>query len=249
MDSPRTEVTGESDSTRAIRNDIARTRRDMSHTIDEIQYRFSPEHMKQSVRRTGVNTSRKLIDKVKENPIPAAMVGVGLWMLFRDHDSGGAGFRPQRYRSYDVDSDFDEDDRLEQAKDRMRNAAESAREKASEISDRAGEKVDELKEQTREKVMMARNETRDFINDSPLIAGIAALALGALLGGVIPESDKENELLGDTRDRLLDRTKVLANDAMDRAKNVASAAAETAKNEAKNEVRKMDVPQDLGIGR
>ena len=45
----------------------------------------------------------------------------------------------------------------------------------------------------------ARSQTRDLLQDSPLVAGIAALALGAIVAAVIPETGKEDQLLGTLR--------------------------------------------------
>lgn len=80
-----------------IRADIERTRRRMARTIDEIQERFTPGHMKsvaksvlrgQTFDRAGRMTQRvreartTMYGFVRDNPLPAAMVGLGLsWLL------------------------------------------------------------------------------------------------------------------------------------------------------------------------
>ena len=48
---------------------------------------------------------------------------------------------------------------------------------------------------------------------------------------MIPETQKEDQLLGETRDRLLDRGKELAREGVEKAKHVAQAAKESAKQE------------------
>jgi ElaB/YqjD/DUF883 family membrane-anchored ribosome-binding protein len=85
-----------------IKADIERTRNEMSHKIDEIQDRFRPEQLKdqaQEVVRSAVQDSTEavvsyvrthsaevsgtLMDTIKRNPVPAAMVGLGLgWILY-----------------------------------------------------------------------------------------------------------------------------------------------------------------------
>jgi hypothetical protein len=83
-------MTDSTTDTRRIRHDIDRTQREMSRTIDEIGVRFSPDYImhrtKESARRAGVNTSRSLMEKVKANPIPAAMVGIGLYLMMHSSD-------------------------------------------------------------------------------------------------------------------------------------------------------------------
>jgi ElaB/YqjD/DUF883 family membrane-anchored ribosome-binding protein len=86
----------------AIKADIERTRSQMGYKIDEIQDRFRPEQLKdqaQEVVRSAVQDSTEavvsyvrthsaelsgaLMDTVKRNPVPAAMIGLGLgWILY-----------------------------------------------------------------------------------------------------------------------------------------------------------------------
>jgi hypothetical protein len=47
------------------------------------------------------------------------------------------------------------------------------------------------------------------------------MAIGAAVGMALPESRREQELMGDTRDRLFDRAQAMAGDAVDRAKQTA----------------------------
>lgn len=104
-------MSGAHESTDEIRRDIARTQREMSSTIDEIQYRLSPEHIKQqtkeSIRRASVNTSRGIVDKLKSSPVGAAMIGMGLWLMLRDdgdhHDDYDFAARSRRQYAGDLE--------------------------------------------------------------------------------------------------------------------------------------------------
>ncbi|HEY0788184.1 MAG TPA: DUF3618 domain-containing protein, partial [Thermoanaerobaculia bacterium] len=70
-----------------IERDIERTQREMSRTIQTIQHRLSPDHMKAKAKVRMRETSRGMIDRVKEHPAAAAMIGLGAWMLMRDKGS------------------------------------------------------------------------------------------------------------------------------------------------------------------
>lgn len=219
-------------STEELRRDIARTQREMTETIHEIQRRLSPSYMaeqtKDSMRRTGVN----IIDKIKSNPIPAAMAGVGLWLLFRGSDRGEVTRDAWQFR-YD-----EEPSRLDEVKDRAtekaREIADTAREKTTHLKESASQTAQHVKDVTRRRAEITRVEAKDFFREQPLVAGLAAVALGAILGAAIPESDKENELMGETRDRLVDRAEGIARDGMQRAKHVAEVAKSVAKDEARD---------------
>lgn len=274
---PDTAVSGD-DSTREIRRDIERTQREMSVTIDEIQHRLSPSYMKQqareSVRRAGVRTSRGTIERVKSNPLGAAMVGVGLWLLLRNDDRGHDTYYDRdvhfagdfdEINAYNANRDYrdfrygEDRGRMAQMKDRVGELADNAREKISEklddvregtsqMSDRTSERAHELRERARYQAMHARMRSRDLMMDSPLIMGIAAAAAGAIVGAMIPETERENEVFGETRDRLVDRASEVGRQGMQHAKEIAKDAASAATETAKREARtaKEDIASNVG---
>lgn len=49
-----------------------------------------------------------------------------------------------------------------------------------------------------------------FVRQNPLLAGAAAAGVGAAISMTLPETTSENELLGDTRDAVVDRAKDIA---------------------------------------
>ena len=67
-----------------------------------------------------------------------------------------------------------------------------------------------LRSQDRQSLRDFQSRTLGLIHDNPIVAGFAALAVGALIGALIPESDREHELMGGARDRLADRARELA---------------------------------------
>jgi ElaB/YqjD/DUF883 family membrane-anchored ribosome-binding protein len=49
-----------------------------------------------------------------------------------------------------------------------------------------------------------------FVRENPLLSGAAAAGVGAAISMTLPETTSENELLGDTRDAVVDRAKQIA---------------------------------------
>src|SRR3954451_23709415 len=104
------------DTTEAIRNDIEQTRAQMSGTIDEIQERLNPKRLmneaKETVRDATVgkvtgmmnNASRSaggLVDRIKENPVSAAMIGAGAWwLLTKLPDNGRSSSYARNYGNF-----------------------------------------------------------------------------------------------------------------------------------------------------
>ena len=103
----------------------------------------------------------------------------------------------------------------------------------------------------RYRMSSAGRQSRDVLTDNPLITGLAALAMGALIGALIPETEKEHELMGETRDRLAHQAKDMAREGVDRARDIATsathAATDAVKSEVKNQARKDDVGTSIGI--
>lgn len=72
------------------------------------------------------------------------------------------------------------------------------------------------------------------IMDRPLIAGMAALAVGAIVGTIIRETDREHELFGQHRERLTSRALETARQTV--ARGVAEAASSIASRGGKDDV-------------
>ena len=68
-----------------------------------------------------------------------------------------------------------------------------------------------------------------MMSDNPLALGAVALVAGVAVGLALPQTERENEWMGDTRDRVVDQAQDVARDAIDRAKTVASDVADQAK--------------------
>jgi hypothetical protein len=83
----------------------------------------------------------------------------------------------------------------------------------------------------------------DRLTENPLVGGLVALTVGAVIGAMIPATRREGELLGEARDRMMDGVKRAARTGVDQAKHVAvsavSAATETAKREARHTTSRM----------
>ena len=52
------------------------------------------------------------------------------------------------------------------------------------------------------------------MRDNPLVVGAIAVAVGAAIGLALPSTEKEDELLGEAKDRLLEGAKSVAGEAL-----------------------------------
>ncbi|MET0411598.1 MAG: hypothetical protein ABW217_09885 [Polyangiaceae bacterium] len=73
-----------------------------------------------------------------------------------------------------------------------------------------------------------RTTSQDFARDNPLALGAVALAAGIGVALLLPSTDKEDELLGPTRERLMSEARETVREVGNAAKDVASIAKDTA---------------------
>jgi uncharacterized protein YjbJ (UPF0337 family) len=166
---------------------------------------------------------------------------------------GSSGNVDVDYRSSDFDEDLETGrlasaagavkDAAGNAIDTVKDAASTAREKvhgltdtvkdrASELSDTAHQKATQLRNKAKYQTRKAKTGFWQMMEENPLAVGAAVLTLGAIAGFSLPSTDKEDELLGETRDHLLDKAKETGQEVLEKGKHVAESAVETLKHEA-----------------
>lgn len=166
----------------------------------------------------------------------------------RDRYEPGAGYRaantPNYGPNYDPDYDPDQADHLgERAGEALHKAGQNATAKAADVRDsvtqaatHVGHKfnnaTNSLREQTAHTADQAKRGLQDTLREQPLTLVGAGLALGALLGAGLPSTRREDELMGETRDELLESAKETGQKQADKVRKVANAAAEAAVEEA-----------------
>lgn len=113
-----------------------------------------------------------------------------------------------------------------------------AGQRISEMKSQAGESIREGASHVGEQVRHGWQNTREFIEERPLTAGVAALALGVLVGLLIPRTRREDELMGEQSEAFIKRTKAMGEDAVKRGEHVAEEAMDAAAEAASEESEK-----------
>jgi ElaB/YqjD/DUF883 family membrane-anchored ribosome-binding protein len=249
-----------------IEQEIERTRSRMSQNIDELGDRFSPENLKQeaksairhvahdavsNVGEQARRTGSRLVDVIRENPLPVIAVGAGVtWLLTRRSQSGISGDRMARYA--DTGPDRRQGGSWQhgrgitaQVGEAASGVKETVSDAASGVADRAGKlagDVGELKNRAQDRIEefggQARRQTRRLktslehaAEENPLMVGIGAALVGLALGLLLPGTERENELMGQTRDQLVDRAEKTADRVKDAAVEAGREVTETVKAE------------------
>jgi hypothetical protein len=167
-----------SDDPDVIRQQIDHTRAQMAETINALGERLSPENLieqaKTSAKEATVGRfkdmtheanrrmegmSNSLSHTIRENPLPVAVIGLGLgWLLLSergkrdDYRSSGYSTDAYRYRSegYRYYDDPYQGGRIDQARERMGDVADTVGNKAAEVKNRVGDTAQNIGESVSE---------------------------------------------------------------------------------------------------
>jgi len=180
-----------------LRSQIARTRTRMGATVDQIQAKLAPENLKQqaqeaireatvgkveemtmTVERKAKSWRSGLAQTIRENPVPAALVGIGLgWLLMsnKDEEDGyPAYYQEPRHRDYNGGNEYrpyythypqsGEPGRMETTRMRAGEAVDTARMRAGETVDTAQERVGEVVDQVQQRAGALAHDVRDQVS-------------------------------------------------------------------------------------
>ncbi|PQO32012.1 DUF3618 domain-containing protein [Bremerella cremea] len=183
------------------------------------------------------NMGENLLEKAKENPIPTAMIALGAAWLFMESDRP-ASHRHNYHDSF-LDDLNDEPGLAERSAEAMKSAGSSAKHGMHEASEYVQETAHDAARSMKKAGKYARRQTRRGIHQleegyelgmrkAPLAVGGIALGLGLLCGVLIPETEAEDEWMGETRDDLMEQGKEVAQEVRDRGMHAAAAAADAA---------------------
>ncbi len=123
--------------------------------------------------------------------------------------------------------------------DDLERDIESTRERMSRDLDALGEKLspsrlaEEAASGMRRRARMRGRQLGDFVRENSLAVVAGAAVLGLAVGLAIPETRREEELMGPMRDRLAERAEA----ALERAEEAAGEVAETVRSEAAEQGR------------
>jgi ElaB/YqjD/DUF883 family membrane-anchored ribosome-binding protein len=250
-----------------IEREIEQTRSRLSRDIDELGNRLTPHHLKEeaktaikgaaqgavsNVSEQARRTGSRLVEVIRENPLPVIAVGAGVtWLLTQRSRSDISGDRmaryaytgPERRQGNSWQSGTGIKDKVGEAvsgvKETVGEAAGGVAEKASEWKERAGERIGDLGGQARMRTRRIKTNLEHQAEENPLAVAIGATVVGLALGLLLPGTERENELMGPARDQLVDRAEKTVEQAKEAAVEAGREVKETVK--AEIEERKPEV--------
>jgi hypothetical protein len=182
-----------------------RIRADLDRTLGALERRLAPSQLLDRslayLREHGGDMTRSVADACRRNPVPIMITVAGLgWLVASSIRKRDAIDVTPTTVDLDDGADLDDDDAFGDA---------SSYEGSSSYRG-----SDTLRSKVHDRVAAARAQTRraqyravSAVEESPFLFGGLAIAIGALLGAVIPSTEYEDKVVGQVRDRAVERAK------------------------------------------
>jgi ElaB/YqjD/DUF883 family membrane-anchored ribosome-binding protein len=214
-----------------IEREIQRTRARMSRDIDALGEKLSRQNLKQQARdavaekaqdmvsnvgQQARRTGSRVVEFVRENPLPVAAVGLGVtWLFTLRTRSEVSGDRMARF-AYTGPERRAPDGRTSLGR-RIADRTAKVREKVSGAAVEVTELGTTAKRRMQEQTERARGGLEQMMEENPLALVAGAAILGLALGLALPETRREHRLMGARRDQLADRVQTTAERVKDAA--------------------------------
>jgi hypothetical protein len=213
-------------------------------------------------RRAARGANTQVRSTIKEHPLMSAVMGLSAFWLLKEgiqsarEEKEFREFERAPEREYLESEPLAEslaeepglrgayreraEGRLESARERAGQVGEEVRERAGEFGRKAKGKVSHYAGRGRETTSQQKEKVKSafsrMLEERPLVLTTAAVALGAVIASLIPESRKERELMGERKEKVTGKLKEQAQESFEKAKTVAKDTAEFAKEEAKGKM-------------
>ena len=215
--------------------EIDRTRGQMDRTLTAIEQRLTPGQLVDQgidyLRHSGANEFvHNLGGAAKNNPLPIALVGIGLtWLMAL----GRQPAQHQGYGAYDPESSgpgvrekasgmlHGVSERMSSAKQQLSDKMGSMREGASSGMGSVRDRASQVAGTAREQWERARGGIDYMIHEQPLALGAIGVAIGAVLAAAAPRTRKEQELMGEASRDIAEKAKAMGSQQLEKAKEVA----------------------------
>jgi len=207
---------------------------------------------------TAGDLGSSILDTITQNPVPAALTGVGLaWLLMNRSSSGQQPYRAHSAEHYwrgdapgqpsyqTGQSGSGVGGAVGQAQEKAGQVAGQVQDKAGQVAgqvqDTAGQVVGQVQETAGQLVGGAQHQAtrlpgrvQRMAQENPLMAGALAVTVGAAVGLAMPETQREDQLLGGTRDNFMRQAKGTAQETVQKVQQVAGEAQQAAQQAAKD---------------
>ncbi|MHC8361661.1 DUF3618 domain-containing protein [Pseudomonas sp. LS2P72] len=209
-----------------IEREIDAQRASIGNIVDRLESKFTPGQMVDQawgmMQNNGSTFLNNLGTSVRNNPVPAVLTSVGLlWLMMSQNRPPvpQTGYRtgPDQVGEWvdDIAEGFDSArEQMHQTSDTLKEGYQSLKDKATHLSDNVGAATQTVNHALHNAGdRLARNtqvlgqQFNQLLKEQPLVVAATGIALGALLGAVLPTTATEQRYMGRTSAGLIDKVK------------------------------------------
>jgi ElaB/YqjD/DUF883 family membrane-anchored ribosome-binding protein len=165
-------------------------------------------------------------DKIWKNPIPVALIGLGVGMLVvRNFSNGGtrstAGTLPNRRSNYALGEAGGVGAVGQSRQSTGASTLNQVKETASDLASRAKDSATELASRAKDSATSVGTRFGELCRENPLALGAVAVAAGTAVGLMLPSTQFESEYIGETGEKIVDSVEDVARGALDKVQDAA----------------------------
>lgn len=197
-----------------LEREIDQQRDHIGEIVQALESRLAPGDMLRRFLGAGKDGSGEFAHNlgatIKANPVPTLMTAAGLlWLAagqnrHATHASPTSGTTAGTHASH-----------AHAIGEHMHQMHEGMSEKLGTARQRAGESMHHAMDGARHGAQRANEGFHRMLDENPMAIGAMGIAVGALLGALLPSTRKEDELMGQASDRLKDEARHLAREGRD----------------------------------
>lgn len=160
------------------------------------------------------------------NPIPIALIGLGVGMLVMRARSGNGHDYSGSYRTSGVDTDrLTRQPQYGMKRGALNSGAlNQVKETASDLAHRSTDALGNITTAAKDRASALGNGFTRIMRENPLVIGAVAVAAGTAVGLALPTTSFEDEYLGETSGMLVDKAQEVARGALDKVQDAAQQA-------------------------
>lgn len=210
-----------------------RVRGEIEALVAEIQDRITPQALagkaghavkEATVGRVGravdgvtdkvADSGGSVMDRIRQNPVPALLVGSGIAWLFMGGSrtaSSAPRYRTPAYphKNSGVPAQVSErvGGALDQASSTVGGAVDQASSSLGEAAETARQQVDQIGTQAQEQVQRLQSGFQQMLQENPLPVALVAAGLGAMIAAAVPKTNVEDQIAGPARERVAEQAR------------------------------------------
>lgn len=233
-----------------VEAEVEASRSSLDRTMEALKDKMTPGQMFDEASKmmgaTGQQVFSKFMEQARENPMPLAVMGLGLaWLMSTSRNGDAPRYRAPEPRAFAsggrggvMAAAHDAGDKAAElmsgAKDRLADAGAAIADTRRSAVDGLGSAAHSAMETAGDYRDRAQRGLTHLLESEPLLVGAVGFVVGAAIGASLPHTDIEDRAVGPLRDKVLEKGKALADDTLHRASEVTQAVYSGIKDELAN---------------